>query len=310
MLTGQQAFARETEFLMFRAINQEPRPRVGDLRGDVPAAIDDAITKALSRNPADRFATARDFGDAVTAAVAHLGGPLGMAAIGTELRRLCGDQIEARKALIVRRAAIIDSGRTQAKASAERELPDDDGAVSVVEKTKASSTTRSRSRRWVLLGVGAATLAALLVFGPRLVGCPRASGPAARVVPPGLTLPVVADAGAAPPASAPATAPASLPASRPAPATAAAPPSPLPPPPVPTHKPAPAHAQPGYFTIDSKPYATIFVDGRKLGETPLFRVRLAPGTRRVKAVIASGKTQTFSVTIQPGKQAPPRRLEW
>jgi serine/threonine-protein kinase len=315
MLTGQQAFARDTEFLMFKAINQEERPHVSDLRGDIPPAIDEAITRALALRPEDRFATARELGEAVTAAVAHLGGPLGMSAIGTELRRLCGDQIESRRALITRRAAIIDSVRELSGPNAAALTPTGDASGPVLGRTVVSRGPR-RARLLILGGVGAAALAALLVWGPRLLGRGGAAVPARAPR---------ADAGLATPPAGPASAPTSVP----GPASAAAPsqpataplgvaplvitprpvPTPRPTPPVPRPAPPPAPTA-GYFTIDSKPYATIFVDGKKIGDTPLFRVKLAPGRRRVKAVLPSGKAQTFTVTIIPGKQAPPRRLEW
>ncbi|MBI5481808.1 MAG: serine/threonine protein kinase, partial [Deltaproteobacteria bacterium] len=208
MLTGQQVFARETEFLMFRAINQEARPRVSDLRGDIPPAIDEAITKALSRQPDGRFPTARAFGEAVTAGVAHLGGPLGMAAIGTELRRLCGDQIEVRRALITRRAAIIDSGRDPHATSVLRRSPSQVTSAPRIDETVVSRGTR-RARRLILLGVGAAALAALLVWGPRLLGLRGAAAPAGVA---GLARPALADAGTVTPASGPLAPPASPPA--------------------------------------------------------------------------------------------------
>jgi eukaryotic-like serine/threonine-protein kinase len=71
-----------------------------------------------------------------------------------------------------------------------------------------------------------------------------------------------------------------------------------------------AAAAPGFFTVDSEPYATIYVDGKKLGDTPLFRVKVPAGRHRVRAVSARGGTQSFGVTISPGKEAPPKRLVW
>jgi serine/threonine-protein kinase len=67
---------------------------------------------------------------------------------------------------------------------------------------------------------------------------------------------------------------------------------------------------PGFFSIDSSPYATIYVDGKKLGVTPLFRVALDPGSHRVKAVNASGDSQRFRVQIRSGKETSSGRLRW
>jgi len=85
--------------------------------------------------------------------------------------------------------------------------------------------------------------------------------------------------------------------------------------PKPAVKPPPPPAAPagppGTITIDSTPvYATIYIDGKKLGETPLLDIKLAPGKHSVRAVSSSGGTQNLSITIEPGKKARGRRIEW
>jgi serine/threonine-protein kinase len=83
-------------------------------------------------------------------------------------------------------------------------------------------------------------------------------------------------------------------------------------PPKPQPAPPPrATGPPGYITIDSTPvYAVIFVDGHKLGETPLVHIELPPGHHAVRAVSASGTTRFLAITIESGKTAPTRRIEW
>ena len=66
---------------------------------------------------------------------------------------------------------------------------------------------------------------------------------------------------------------------------------------------------PGTFSIDSEPYATIYVDGKKVGDTPLYKLPLAPGKHKVRAVSAAG-TQNFSIEVQPGQALPPRKLRF
>jgi len=74
--------------------------------------------------------------------------------------------------------------------------------------------------------------------------------------------------------------------------------------------PAPS-GPPGFITIDSKPvYAVIYIDGKKYGETPLVNISVPPGRHSVKAVSSSGTTRTLSITIESGKTAPVRRIEW
>ncbi|MGN6108885.1 MAG: protein kinase domain-containing protein [Kofleriaceae bacterium] len=67
---------------------------------------------------------------------------------------------------------------------------------------------------------------------------------------------------------------------------------------------------PGYITIDAKPYAVIFIDGKRHGETPLVQLKLPPGKHVVRAVSRSGASRTFSISIESGKVAPTRRIEW
>ena len=66
MLAGSSAVtgtsARE---MLARLMTEMPRS-LRTVRNDVPASVDDAILRALSKDPEDRFATAREFGDALT----------------------------------------------------------------------------------------------------------------------------------------------------------------------------------------------------------------------------------------------------
>jgi hypothetical protein len=67
---------------------------------------------------------------------------------------------------------------------------------------------------------------------------------------------------------------------------------------------------PGFVTIDSTPPATIFVDDRKVGRTPLIRYPLPPGRHRVRAMTTTGRSDTFTVDIEAGQDAPARALSW
>ncbi|HEY0776684.1 MAG TPA: serine/threonine-protein kinase, partial [Gemmatirosa sp.] len=68
MLTGRLPFRREASHDGTAAHEVAPRPSMRVLRGDVPAAVDEAVAVALARDPAQRFATAREFGDALARA--------------------------------------------------------------------------------------------------------------------------------------------------------------------------------------------------------------------------------------------------
>ncbi len=82
---------------------------------------------------------------------------------------------------------------------------------------------------------------------------------------------------------------------------------PLPRPGPPASKPGP----PGFITIDSSPvYAVVSIDGKSYGETPLVHIELSPGKHTLRAVSPSGTSRTLGITIESGKVAPTRRIEW
>ncbi|HEY3806398.1 MAG TPA: serine/threonine-protein kinase [Kofleriaceae bacterium] len=85
--------------------------------------------------------------------------------------------------------------------------------------------------------------------------------------------------------------------------------------PKPSHEVAvaekPASGPPGHITIDSAPvYATIYIDGKNYGETPLVNISVPPGHHVVKAVSPSGSTRSSTISIESGKTSPVHRIEW
>ncbi|MEP6866256.1 MAG: serine/threonine-protein kinase [Deltaproteobacteria bacterium] len=71
-------------------------------------------------------------------------------------------------------------------------------------------------------------------------------------------------------------------------------------------------AQPssGFFSIDAKPYADIFVDGSPFGQTPLVHKSLPAGKHHLKAVRADGATKTYDVTIPANGTAAAIHVAW
>jgi serine/threonine-protein kinase len=68
---------------------------------------------------------------------------------------------------------------------------------------------------------------------------------------------------------------------------------------------------PGFITIDSAPvYAVIYIDGKKVGETPLVHISVPAGRHAVRAVSPQGTTRNLTITIESGKTAPVRKIEW
>ncbi|HMG18316.1 MAG TPA: serine/threonine-protein kinase [Gemmatimonadales bacterium] len=66
MFTGKLPFqGRNAQEMMIARLRSQPVP-IRQLRPDVPDAVEKALSKALQTNPDDRFATAIDFGEALT----------------------------------------------------------------------------------------------------------------------------------------------------------------------------------------------------------------------------------------------------
>jgi len=59
-------------------------------------------------------------------------------------------------------------------------------------------------------------------------------------------------------------------------------------------------AAPGYLSVAATPYATVYVDGRKLGDTPLLNIELSAGTHRVRGVAVDGRVASATVAVTPG----------
>ena len=66
----------------------------------------------------------------------------------------------------------------------------------------------------------------------------------------------------------------------------------------------------GFFSIDAKPYADIFVDGAAFGQTPLVHKSLPAGKHHIKAVRADGATKTYDVTVSANAAAPAIHVAW
>ncbi len=71
-----------------------------------------------------------------------------------------------------------------------------------------------------------------------------------------------------------------------------------------------APTPPGQISIDSSPWATVTIDGRALGITPLLHVSLPAGKHRLHAVLGDGRSRDITVAIEAGRVAPPLVLHW
>ncbi|MBK7862710.1 MAG: serine/threonine protein kinase [Archangiaceae bacterium] len=259
-------FRRATDAQTLAAIEREPLPPLAQLRPDLAGALSDAIARATETDVSKRMGTARELRDALPQADL-----LAAEALGARVQRLCAPAIEA---LDVKTEATRHRGGSTSAGTAEL------------------TGARAGRRLWPWGGAALALAAAGLAVtaAVRRAPSPVANAPApqpaeVRAAPePGVPvkpLPTPAAAAEAPAASRGAEV-------EPAPAAS---------------KPAAAHKKgPGRITVDAVPWATVFVDGREIGVTPIADYLVPSGSLTVELKnVKTRRTVTKRVTVAPGK---------
>ena len=69
MITMRRVFQRKTDYLTFRAVMEQPLPDFCRHRPDLPEGMVPVLTRALARDPAERYETVRELATAVTDAL-------------------------------------------------------------------------------------------------------------------------------------------------------------------------------------------------------------------------------------------------
>jgi eukaryotic-like serine/threonine-protein kinase len=221
MLTGERLFSGENQGHIVKRVLLGDAAPPSQLVPGLSPALDDVVMRALSREPSDRFSTAREMCtallEACPAAAPHVVG---------EWVEACAD--ESLSARSVRVAELESSTGTEVGfASGPKTIPDREGGGSQVSSISVSGELqKSRPRRTA--GLAAASLVALLAAvafvgsALRSRSAPVSAGaPVASVIPSASAFPAPDSPPPAPPATAQANAPdvdadASLPA-RPSP---------------------------------------------------------------------------------------------
>ena len=349
MLAIKRLFHRDSDFLTFKAITEEPISDIRERRPDVPPGMRAALIQAMARDPNGRFETAQAFANALRNSVATIGGP----ASDNDLARLLftdfGDEMAARDEIL--KAAdepapnpppakglsqvvplpsrtstppplppAARSGELGASANTHRpptgpvelvpsmivQAPgtapgtgrmdlltpptpatpagviDLSAKVSPVDTWMANPDTdllrghRMRGIRNVVIGL--VILGALVAVGVFFLQHGSDGSNTATNVPPDAAvkhLPVAApDAGI-------------------------------------SKDDIYAISRFGYITITSNQKTTIYVDGKNIGETPMTRLPLAPGPKKIKAVgPKKNQKKEFQAVILGGQDAEPIDIEW
>lgn len=312
-------FIRDTEFLTWKAILDNPIDTLTSAAPHYSDAVDSVVMRALERDVDKRYASARELGQDLRALAAISGGAYSQVELGELLRKHCSDQLEARARQIsgmTTRASMSDSSPT----IVERPARSPTTNVSVRDHSTVGSTRPKRRAllATALLGTGVAV--AMIVKSQLGDGTTEATQPA--VSPP--ATPAIA---ASPDSPSPRE-----PAPRTAPPIVEPKPTPLPTPPksavAPTRtktgnprsespkadlevtKPPASSSKPGTLSLDVKPAARVYIDGAFVDETPLFQHSLTAGSHELRLVRPDGSMKVVNIKIEPGKALNLKTVTW
>ena len=280
LATHSRLFKRGSDYLTAKAVLEEPIPRADAVDPAVPKALADVIEKALARDRDKRYATAAELAKAVEGAI-EVGTPSDIAASVTNTDEL--------SAMRTRQARVLGDAKARAEAPSVTNVE----AATVAYRSPAAPVTEvdarpPRRRAWLLLVPAVMAAAAVVVIATRPGDKPAAVVDAAIAV-------------TTPDASAPAVA---LDAAAVAEIDAAD----IEMPAIDVTRPPPR--APGMFSIDSRPWATIYIDGNSLGITPIVKRSLPAGRHKLRAVLKDGRVKELSIDIPAGKLAKPIQLTW
>ncbi|HET9625614.1 MAG TPA: serine/threonine-protein kinase [Kofleriaceae bacterium] len=107
MLALRRLFQRKTDYLTFHAVMEQPIIDVRRYRPDCPDALAGVLRTALDRDPARRFATARQFGAAVVDAIRPARAPWGQGELADFIATQFSDELRRRSEHI---ATVVATG--------------------------------------------------------------------------------------------------------------------------------------------------------------------------------------------------------
>jgi serine/threonine-protein kinase len=310
LATHQRLFARASDYLAARAILEEPIPRAETADPAVPPALGDVIARALERDRTARFADARELARALDSALAPHGGIADGEQIAAALRDAHGIELTAQR---TRQLRVLDDARSRATASSH----------------VATQPHRSRVRRNRITVLALAATVALAggVLAWRLavrnsdvrepavrdadtgqnvrvpdVSMPDAGQPDVRMPDAGQPDVRMPDAGQPDVGHRTAGQPDVGHRTTGQPDVGHRT----------TGQPDVGHRtpDPGSFSVDSNPFATIYIDDHMVGITPLIHRPLAAGHHKLRAVLRDGRSRELELDVPAGKAAQGLHLTW
>jgi serine/threonine protein kinase len=332
MLAIRRLFHRDSDFLTFKAITEEPIPEIRERRPDLPPGMRAALLQAMARDPNGRFDTALAFGNAIRNSVSTLGGPATLQDLARLLFTDFADEMAARDE-ILKAADELPPSAPQRVALPTRPPPPIPQARSgevgqadqheqigagPIEAVPSMIVQPGSSRAYVPLPpAGVLDLSGNvlpdswmadpntdLLHGHRMRSIRNAAIALGVLV---LLAAAIFYAttrgedgthGSVPPPIADAGA---------APDAAA--------PPIDaaneqSRDSIVALSRYGFFSITATAKTQIYIDNKPVGDTPLTRWPLPPGPHKVKAIGPRGKTKQLNVTIYGGRDTDEGTITW
>jgi serine/threonine protein kinase len=334
MLAIRRLFHRDSDFLTFKAITEEPIPDIRDRRPDLPPGMRAALLQAMARDANGRFDTAQAFGNAIRNAVATLGGPATPADLARLLVSDFGDEMVARDEILqaadepappprpMRSTSPppLPAGALQTGATGEIGASDDSqpGRAAVPIEAVPSMIVQQASGRSTLTPARVIDLSGNMLPDSWMIdpntdllrshrlrsirNAAMAIGALTLITV--LVFVITSRMGDATSRTATTTPP---------PADAAVPDAAEPPLDAqigPTREDIIALSHYGFFSLAATAKTQIYIDNKMIGETPLTRLPLAPGPHKVKAIGPRGKVKTLSINIYGGQDTDEGTISW
>ncbi len=97
LIVGKPLFRGENDAIIISQITSGNYPRPMDVRPGIPKRLDGLVMKAISMDPAQRYATAAAFADAIEAYAPDIGGLALPEEVGRIVMAVCGDKVQKRR---------------------------------------------------------------------------------------------------------------------------------------------------------------------------------------------------------------------
>jgi serine/threonine-protein kinase len=142
LICGRRLFRRPTRLQVYHAITTEPIPPLSGHRADIPEALEAVVRRALARDRDDRFASARDFADALRRAADSFGGPADSKELGEFVDEYFSAELESKRQLFTDPSSVpVDlTSEILTDPTVNLRGPDDEEPTGVGEITRVGVT--------------------------------------------------------------------------------------------------------------------------------------------------------------------------